>query len=34
MALFGTDGVRDIANIGNMRPEIVLKLGRAYGFLR
>ncbi len=33
MALFGTDGVRDIANIGNMRPEIVLKLGRAYGFL-
>jgi len=33
VALFGTDGVRDIANIGNMRPEIVLKLGRAYGFL-
>ncbi len=30
--LFGTDGVRDIANTGNMKPEVVLKLGEAFGF--
>ncbi|MBR0380797.1 MAG: phosphoglucosamine mutase [Mogibacterium sp.] len=28
--LFGTDGVRDIANAGRMTPEIALKLGRAF----
>ena len=28
--LFGTDGVRDLANSGNMTPEIALKLGRAF----
>ena len=28
--LFGTDGVRDIANSGNMTPELALKLGRAF----
>ena len=28
--IFGTDGVRDIANRGNMTPEFALKLGRAY----
>ena len=28
--LFGTDGVRDIANSGRMTPEIALKLGRAF----
>ncbi|MCE5200899.1 MAG: phosphoglucosamine mutase [Synergistaceae bacterium] len=28
--LFGTDGVRDIANHGMMTPEAALKLGRAY----
>ncbi|MEG1502173.1 MAG: phosphoglucosamine mutase [Synergistaceae bacterium] len=28
---FGTDGVRDIANTGNMTPEFALMLGRAYG---
>lgn len=28
--LFGTDGVRDIANRGMMTPEAALKLGRAY----
>ena len=27
---FGTDGVRDIANSGNMTPEFALKLGRAF----
>ena len=27
---FGTDGVRDIANEGNMTPEFALALGRAY----
>lgn len=27
---FGTDGVRDIANRGNMTPEFAMKLGRAY----
>lgn len=27
---FGTDGIRDIANVNNMTPEFVLKLGRAY----
>ncbi|MBQ4431816.1 MAG: phosphoglucosamine mutase [Synergistaceae bacterium] len=27
---FGTDGVRDLANTGNMTPEFALKLGRAY----
>lgn len=33
MPLFGTDGVRDIANSGDMRPEVVLKIARAFGFL-
>lgn len=33
MRLFGTDGVRDIANSGNMKPEVVLKIARTYGFL-
>ena len=28
--LFGTDGVRDLANTGNMTPELALKLGRAF----
>ncbi len=28
--LFGTDGVRDLANSGKMTPEIALKLGRAF----
>ena len=28
--LFGTDGVRDIANSGSMTPEMALRLGRAY----
>jgi phosphoglucosamine mutase len=28
--LFGTDGVRDVANRGFMTPEMVLRLGRAY----
>lgn len=28
--LFGTDGVRDIANRGNMTPEMALRLGRSY----
>jgi len=28
--LFGTDGVRDIANQGLMTPEMALRLGRAY----
>ncbi|MBQ6919467.1 MAG: phosphoglucosamine mutase, partial [Synergistaceae bacterium] len=28
--LFGTDGVRDLANSGNMTPEIALKLGRSF----
>ena len=28
--LFGTDGVRDLANSGNMTPETALKLGRAF----
>jgi len=32
MGIFGTDGVRDIANSGNMRPEVVLRVGRTYGF--
>lgn len=27
---FGTDGVRDLANTGNMTPEFALKLGRAF----
>ncbi len=27
---FGTDGVRDLANTGNMTPEMALKLGRAF----
>ncbi len=27
---FGTDGVRDLANSGNMTPELALKLGRAF----
>ena len=27
---FGTDGVRDLANTGNMTPELALKLGRAF----
>ncbi|MBQ6772657.1 MAG: phosphoglucosamine mutase [Synergistaceae bacterium] len=28
--LFGTDGVRDVANQGSMTPEFALKLGRAF----
>ncbi len=28
--LFGTDGVRDLANAGRMTPEIALSLGRAF----
>jgi phosphoglucosamine mutase len=28
--LFGTDGVRDVANQGAMTPEMALRLGRAY----
>lgn len=28
--MFGTDGVRDIANRGMMKPEIAMKLGRAF----
>ena len=28
--LFGTDGVRDLANSGKMTPEIALKLGRSF----
>ena len=28
--LFGTDGVRDVANQGNMTPELALRLGRAF----
>ncbi len=28
--LFGTDGVRDVANRGSMTPEMALRLGRAY----
>ena len=28
--LFGTDGVRDIANEGNMTSEVALKLGSAF----
>ncbi|PIE54123.1 MAG: phosphoglucosamine mutase [Dethiosulfovibrio peptidovorans] len=28
--LFGTDGVRDVANRGAMTPEMALRLGRAY----
>lgn len=28
--MFGTDGVRDIANSGMMKPETALKLGRAF----
>lgn len=28
--LFGTDGVRDLANTGRMTPETALKLGRAF----
>ena len=27
---FGTDGVRDLANTGNMTPEFALRLGRAF----
>ena len=27
---FGTDGVRDLANSGNMTPELALRLGRAF----
>ena len=28
--LFGTDGVRDVANKGGMTPEMALRLGRAF----
>ena len=28
--MFGTDGVRDIANRGMMKPESAMKLGRAF----
>lgn len=28
--LFGTDGVRDVANKGLMTPELALRLGRSY----
>ncbi|QTX31289.1 phosphoglucosamine mutase [Aminithiophilus ramosus] len=30
--LFGTDGVRDVANRGTMTPEMALRLGRAFVF--
>lgn len=32
MRLFGTDGIRGLANVGVMSPEIALLLGRAVGF--
>ena len=28
--LFGTDGVRDVANRGAMTPEMALRLGRSF----
>jgi phosphoglucosamine mutase len=28
--LFGTDGVRDVANLGDMTPEMALRLGRSF----
>ncbi|MBP8673262.1 MAG: phosphoglucosamine mutase, partial [Synergistales bacterium] len=28
--LFGTDGVRDVANRGVMTPEVVLRIARAH----
>ena len=28
--LFGTDGVRDVANRGGMTPEMALRLGRVF----
>jgi phosphoglucosamine mutase len=28
--LFGTDGVRDVANLGGMTPEMALRLGRSF----
>ena len=28
--MFGTDGVRDVANRGLMTPEIAIRLGRAF----
>ncbi|MDR2137729.1 MAG: phosphoglucosamine mutase, partial [Synergistaceae bacterium] len=28
--LFGTDGVRDVANAGGMTPEMALRLGRSF----
>ncbi len=31
--LFGTDGVRGMANVGNMTPELALRIGRAVGVL-
>ena len=31
--LFGTDGVRGMANVGNMTPEIALRIGRAVGVI-
>lgn len=31
--LFGTDGVRGMANQGNMTPELALRIGRAVGIL-
>ena len=31
--LFGTDGIRDIAGQGNLRPELVLRVGKAIGHL-
>ena len=31
MRLFGTDGIRGLANVGVMSPEAALLLGRAVG---
>ena len=31
--LFGTDGIRDIAGRGNLSPELVLRIGKAIGYL-
>ena len=31
--IFGTDGIRDIANTGFLMPELVLKLGKIIGYL-
>jgi len=31
--MFGTDGIRGVANVGSMTPELALKLGRAVTFV-